>query len=193
MLTRIDASDVDQPTRDPEVNIPGELVGIGPGGVIYTRESWWTSNDTRTYLHALLLGDGVAYLQSSLRLEGYAGQLAFRGAYAYTLTSSYDNTDGTSTSSIVAVDLTDPAQLPSASVQLPSANGYGWWGSLSTAGRRLFMQGGDGLVVFDLADPMAPAFSAFYRTHGWSYRVEVSGDTAYLPIGSAGVEMITLE
>ncbi len=190
-LDRVDISDPAAPVQLPKVNIPGWFVGASAdNSVIYSQEYDYANHTASGWVHALSLIDNVAYLRSSTQLNGWLGQISVHGGFAYGINYQWDNT-GSSTSTLVSVDLRDPDALVAAETPL-SSGGYAWYGALGVAGQHAFLSSYDGLLIFGLDDPAHPAFQSFQRTHGWAGRVEVSGDNAYVPLGYSGVDTISL-
>lgn len=191
-LDRVDVTNPAAPVQLPSVNIPGWFLGASSdGSELYTQEYAYLNDQPFGVIHALELNGNVAQLASSVAISGWLGQLTFSGEHAYG-TVYRAAADGTGTSSLVSVDLTDVSQLALAEAPL-QGEGWSWYGAPVVAGNKLFASSYDSVVVFGLEDPMHPAFESFHRTHGYAGRIEVEGDTAYLPLGYAGVDVITLD
>jgi hypothetical protein len=199
-LDRVDLDDLDNPARLPKVNVPGQFVGATPDNqVIYTVENWWTTNDTRTYLHTLDLAttSDRAYLRDTLSFDGYLdNSLVFHGGYAYTTLDRYDSNSGNSSSVLLTVDLSNPDALSKTEAVLPG-QGWVWWQGVKVAGQRAFLSSGDGVAIFDISQPEQPRFQSYERTYGYSWygsdALQVQGNVAYVPTGSSGVQMIQLD
>jgi hypothetical protein len=194
-LDRVDVSDESNPVLLPRVNIPGQFVGAtADNSTIYTLEYWYDNNNDQTYLHALTLDQDRAYLQSSLTFQGSLYGIQIDGSgYAYTTVYDWQNQTSTETQKLVTVDLRDSTNLQKAEQVLPGSGSYWWYGDLTVAGSRLFVNAGEGMLVYDLSNPLAPAFTSFHRTHGWASRVVVQGSTAFVPTGYYGVETFQLQ
>jgi hypothetical protein len=52
--------------------------------------------------------------------------------------------------------------------------------------------GGQGLLVYNVAQELAPQFLGFFRTFGWVNQIAVAGDKAFLASGMYGVQTVPL-
>lgn len=168
-------------------------------------------------LRTVKLQNGRAYALDSEPLPGYAYSVVSSGNVAYVLSQNYTYyypgpvaTDGEASSSsgsgaasdayypcyygspmqLIAIDLTDPADLKTASTQdLPISYGY----VRALAEGRLFVDGSyNGLLVYDVeTDPLNPDYVDFAHISGWAYHVRIADHKAYLPAGMYGVSVFS--
>jgi hypothetical protein len=198
-LTRIDVSAPSAPVVLPDVNVPGMFLAAESGSpVIYTFESWWERDTSvwKNVLHALILQDDAAYLQSSVDLGGYHRGVIVGDEVAYAVISSSDpvivddgKTEWTYRNELVTVDLSDPAALTIAgSSELPVD-----WGYLQAVDAgRAFVGTGFGILTYRVDRPEEPTFEQFFRTQGWTQTIVVDGDRAFVPSGYYGVQVLQL-
>lgn len=201
-LDRVDLADAARPAVRTKINIPGQFLGASADNrYIYAQEQWYEYSsttgisDNRTLVHALEIDEAasLAYLRGTLTIRGYTGNVSLTpSGFAYTTVNHYDSMTGASRVELASLDLRDPANLRLATQDVTGAGQSYWWGSVTVAGARAFLMGGDGIAVYDISAAMAPRFDAFYRTHGYSSAVVVDGDRAYLPGGYYGVQVLDL-
>jgi hypothetical protein len=90
---------------------------------------------------------------------------------------------------LVSFDLSDAANIHEAGrTAIPDT--WGWLRKV--AGNRAFVDGGAGIFCFRVDDIALPTFEQFFRTYGWVQDIVVHGDTAFLPSGYYGVQVVDL-
>ncbi|MBN2360808.1 MAG: beta-propeller domain-containing protein [Deltaproteobacteria bacterium] len=196
-LLPIDVTDAGDPVLGDRINIPGYVVAL-KGDTVFTVEGYYNRDysEYRSWLHALQIFDGAAYLQSSVRLPGYAYHVAIDGNAAFTTSNDYqevmadDRVQYVYRTTLTAIDISDIHHLDLAgSAEVPTN-----WGYLrKVESGRAFVSGGAGLYAFDVRDIEAPRFESFFRTWGWVMDIVLQGTKAYLPSGYYGVQVLDLE
>ncbi len=209
-LREIDISDRNNPVVGSPINIPGWLVGFDEQEpFIYTLESWWdpSANVNRTYLHALEIYQGSAYLQSSVEIKGSIGNLEFKGksAFAIMRPENYSSVavsvdskpmDAVSRAyyipqnqqSLVSFDLSDMKNIYIAGrVNVPD---WGWLQKVAAG--RAFIAANSGFFIYKIEEISKLQFDKFFRVNGWVENVVVEDNRAYLPSGYYGVQVTNL-
>ncbi len=200
-LDRVDVSDRANPRIAERINVPGFFVGASPDArTIYTINYRWESvseGGVETYrarntFNALSVSGGRAYLQDSIDIDGWMGQVFVSGSRAYFSTENSSSTGGVYRSSVAmhALDLTNPRSI----IDRASASTRGWGWLLGIAGDRAVVSSGwgSGVNVYRLSDESAPVLVDFVRTHGWwGSNLDRQGDTMYLASGYYGVQTIS--
>lgn len=197
-LRRVDVSNPYQPQVMDRVNIPGMYVGAKEDDqTIYTQENWWDDHENRyrTVVHALVVYQGLAYLQSSVELPGYVYNLLLNNDAAFSTTTEYGYRDVAgeqqwySQSFLVALDLSDTQNIALAS-QLEVPAPWGWMVGVDAG--RAFVSAGPGIFAFNVSDIHNVAEERFFRTQGWGHQVSVNGDKAFVTSGYHGVQVLNL-
>ncbi|HEX8909166.1 MAG TPA: beta-propeller domain-containing protein, partial [Anaeromyxobacteraceae bacterium] len=188
-LDRVDLADPASPQLLAQVNVPGAFFAASEdGGRVFTLESWWTGATTPvTWAHGLTLTGAVARLDGSVALDGDAWRAEAAAGAAWVPATTWGS-DG-ATTHLYALDL---STMSIASDQV--VRGDGAW-LRRAAGGKLFLQSSwvdAGLLVYDLSDPLHPAFERSFRTDAYPWDVVVGGGYAYLPSGVYGVPMLKL-
>ncbi|MBI5494450.1 MAG: beta-propeller domain-containing protein [Deltaproteobacteria bacterium] len=196
-LLPISLADANNPVLGDRINIPGYVVGL-EGDKVFTVEGYYNSDYSQytSWLHALQIFEGAAYLQSSVQLPGYAYNVAIEGNGAYTATNNYtqvtvnDMTQYIYRTTLTSIDISDIGNIHVAgTADVPTD-----WGYLrKVEGGRAFLGGGAGLFVFDVRNLEAPRFESFFRTWGWVVDIVTHGNKAFLPSGYYGVQVLDLE
>jgi len=199
-LLPIDLTDASNPVVRDRINIPGYVVDV-KGDKVFTVEGYYNQDYSQytSWLHALQIFDGAAYLQSSVQLPGYAYYVSIDGTSAFTTSNAYEPVLDPRTQEVLtytyrttlsAIDISDIGNLRLAgSADVPTD-----WGYLrKVEGGRAFVSGGPGLYVFDVRDVEAPRFESFFRTWGWVMDIVLDGNKAYLPSGYYGVQVLDLD
>lgn len=188
-LDRVDLADPANPQLLAQVNVPGAFFAASEdGGRVFTLESWWTGATTPvTWAHGLTLTGAVARLDGSVALDGDAWRAEAEAGAAWVPATTWGS--GGAATHLYALDL---STMSIASDQV--VRGDGAW-LRRAAGGKLFLQSSwvdAGLLVYDLSDPLHPAFERFSRTDAYPWDVVVGGGYAYLPSGAYGVPMLKL-
>ena len=210
-LDRIDLSNPSQPALLARINVPGVLFAASSdGSLLYTLETWWSSDTTTTYVHGLsLTAAGTARLFGTAPLSGYPAGATASSGYAFVATEDPGVTfavSGTAASPASGGAVLGPVSGPGsahlfavdlAAMAVSSAQevkgSYAWLRKVS--GGTLFLEAGwldQGILVYSLADPAHPAFQQSVRTQGYPWDIVVANGIAYLPSGPYGVPMVTL-
>ena len=197
-LDRFDLSDPVHPVIASRVNVPGMLVGASESNpnLVYTIDYRWYGDSGGNELAVSLLEGDKAYLQGSVQIPGYVGNVFVRGDDAYFSAESQVEDKVASSYGYVRnlfrADLSDPLH-PKLFSSTPS-EGWGWM--LDVQGDRAFVQSGwgEGLDVYRLNPSGAPTFEQTVRSRGW-YTGALSrlGDDVYLATGYWGTEHISLQ
>jgi len=196
-LRTIDVTNPTAPVISDGINVPGNVVAISDdGNTIYTVEGFYDSTNStyQNWMHALQVFDGLAYLQSSVALNGYAYDVQVDGNRAYTVSYWYamlasNNNQYVPHTQLTVVDLSDSNNLHvQAQTDIPTD-----WGYLQKVeGGRAFIGAGPGMFVYDVRGD-APRFEQFFRTWGWVQDVVLDGaGKAFLPSGYYGVQVLDL-
>ncbi len=202
MLHRFDVDNPSDVISHPAVNIPGMLVDATPdGSVIYSLESRWNAKlrQNHQFLYALrLTEDDKAELASQVELPGdYINSVLVRGSGAFATTSIWETIvldDGSerwqNRTSLVTIDLSDPDAIALAG----EADVPFYWAYLQEVeSGYAFVGSGAGIFVFSVEDLSTPEFERFFRTQGWSQKIVVHDNKAYVPSGFYGVQVLELE
>lgn len=197
-LRRIGVSDPASPELLPEVNIPGMFIDAAPGTpYIYTLETWWdlTAQKSHTVFNVLALDGDRAVLQGKAELEGYLNSIRVKGPAAFATTNTYETrtveggVQWLTRTELVAIDIADPVAVHVAGKAVVPLD-YAYLQAVE--GGRAFVGSGPGIFTYDVGDIAAPAFEKFFRTQGWTQEVVVRGDTAFVPSGYHGVQILDL-
>jgi hypothetical protein len=195
-IDQIDLSDPAHPSVGQRINVPGILVGGSEDdpSLIYTMDYQWDGTNTHNDFAVLKLAGGRAYLQGSLSIPGYTGNVFVEHSTAYFSAQTYTTVSGSSTTSmqLYQVDLSDP-QNPVALLS-EAKDQWGWL--LAVEGDYAFVTSGwsgEGIDVFKLAHGEAPAYDQFVRTRGWwTSSLAVDQNQAFLASGYWGTQTIGL-
>jgi hypothetical protein len=195
-IDQIDLSDPAHPTVGQRINVPGFLVGGSEDdpSLVYTMDYQWDGTNTHNRFAVLKLEGGVAYLQGSLSIPGYTGNVFVQHSTAYFSAENYTTTNNTTTTSmqLYQVDLSDPTNP----VALPSQATGQWGWLLAVEGNYAFVTSGwygEGIDIFRLQHGSAPVYDQFVRTRGWwTSSLAVDQDQAFLASGYWGTQTIDL-
>jgi hypothetical protein len=199
-LGRYDLADPASPVTHPEVNIPGMFVDAAPGGAyIYTLETWWdgVSGNSKAVFHALLIDGDKAILQSSVDLEGngWVNGVQVKEGAAFAVSYSYETRQVGEVnqwyvrSTLLTIDLADPRAIRIAGeADVPFDYAY----LQKVEGGRAFLGSYAGIFTFDVSDIASPSFEQFFRTQGWVQDIVLRGETAFVPSGYHGVQVLDL-
>jgi len=197
-LDRIDLSTPSTPRVSARVNVPGMLAGVSETNpnLIYTIDYSWSENRGSNQLAVLLLEGDTAYLQGSVEVPGYVGNLFVREDRAYFTAQVWEEAgsanSGRYKQRLYEADLSDFAH-PTLHESTPS-DGWGWL--VAVEGDRAFVTSGwgdAGIDVFKLTPGAAPVFDQFVRVRGfWPNGVSRRGNDVYFATGYWGTEHIQL-
>jgi hypothetical protein len=193
-LDRIDYSDRSHPHVGQKINVPGMLIGASDSdpSLLYTLDYRWNGADSVNDFDVLKLDGDRAYLQGTLPLPGWVGNTFVRGSKAYMSSQSYDNSNGTSTVSLLELDLSDP-HAPRV-LAAPAQQGWGWL--VGVEGDRALVSSGwanQGIDVYRLPDSGAPTYDQFIRTRGWGVSsLARQGSQLFLSSGYWGTQVVDL-
>lgn len=206
-LDRIDVSDPKKPLLLDKTNVPGQVIGLSDDGKTAFTIDWLTAKDSKpeeykieSWLNALTLHKGKAYLQSKVLLPGQQGATALTDKALYVSTWQYPWTlakgadgkvQGTPKQQLLTYDLTSIKALKLAS-ELDTGAGIT---ALFPTDKRLYatIGWGTGLLSLNLTKPLEPAFGAFLPLPGYSFAVVESPDSVYVPSGYYGVAKYSLK
>lgn len=199
-LDQIDLSDRHNPTVGAKINVPGLLVGASSSdpSILYTIDYRWTGNTNENELAVIELDGNLAYLQSTITIDGWVGNVFIQNDKAYMSAEHYvdsgvPNTPGDGPRiKLHEIDLTDP-QAP---VDRVSTEKSGWGWLLGVEGDRAIITsgwGGDGIDIYQLNPNAAPTFDQFVRTRGWgTSSLARQGNQLFLSSGYWGVQVVDL-
>jgi hypothetical protein len=196
-LDRIDLSDRAHPRIESKVNVPGILVGASatdPSLLYFSNYYWDNSNNAVNTFDVARIQGNTAYLQGSLTLDGWAGNVFVQGNTAYTSVQVYSNDPNNYQSwvELHQIDITDPTHP----VDYISTDKKGWGWLLSVNGDRALVSSGwgdNGIDVYKLTPNAVPVYDQFLRTNGWGVNAASrQGDQIFLSSGYWGVETFTL-
>ena len=196
-LDRIDLTDRAHPSIGSKINVPGVLVGASETdpSLLYTIDYRWYDDKPGDELSVVKVDGDKAYLQGSLRLDGWTGRVIVKGNTAYLSAERYTYAGDTYTGPRVQLHQID-LRVPSAPVDLPSAESKGWGWLLGVEGDRAIITSGwgqQGIDVYQLGAGKAPRFDQFVRTRGWwASSLSRQDDQLFLSSGYWGVQTINL-
>lgn len=117
------------------------------------------------------------------------------GQFAYLAGGRWDETEQTYRDALTIIDISDPAQP----LRVGTYAG-GYVQGVAVSGQYAYVAGGrwdgaarayrDAMTIIDIRDPAQPRPLAAYDTGGYFESVAVVGQYAYLPDGSAGIQVI---
>jgi len=196
-LDRIDLSDRSNPRIEAKINVPGILVGGSSTdpSILYLNDYQWTGNTSISNFDVVQVSGNTAYLQGTLALDGYAGNVFLQRNTAYTSIEVYSNSANSyaSTVELHQIDISDPTHP----VDYVSSGRKGWGWLLGVQGDRALVTSGwgdNGIDVYVLAPSTAPVYDQFLRTNGWEVNsASRQGNTLFLSSGYWGVETFTLQ
>ena len=192
-IDRIDLTDGSKPRVAQKINVPGFLVGGSEddSSLIYTMDYRWDGTRTTNELAVLKLSGDRAYLQGSVSIPGYTGNVFVSGSTAYFSAQTWDQNK--TSVQLYQVDLSDPHHPQ----VLPSKQAAGWGWLLGVQGDRAFVTSGwanQGVDVFKLSPGKAPAYDQFVRTRGWwTSSLARQDDTVLLASGYWGTQVVNLK
>jgi hypothetical protein len=200
-LDRIDLSDRAHPKVGAKINVPGMLVGSSSTdpNTLYTIDYRWDGNIAKNDLDIVKIDGNKAYLQGTVRVDGWVGNVfvqndtAVMSAETYVdPTSSYDPNAGPRVS-LHQIDMTNPAAL--ADHATTPEKGWGWL--LGVQGDRAILTSGwgnTGVDVYKLQTGQTPKFDQFVRTNGWwTESLSRQDNQLFLSSGYWGVQTVTLK
>jgi hypothetical protein len=199
-LDQIDLSDRHNPTVGAKINVPGLLVGASSTdpSILYTIDYRWTGTTNENELAVIEIDGNLAYLQSTITIDGWVGNVFVRNDKAYMSAERYVDTgmpgspsDGPRIS-LHEIDLTDPV----APVDRVSTEKSGWGWLLGVEGDRAIITSGwgdAGIDIYKLNPSAAPTFDQFVRTRGWgTSSLARQGNQLFLSSGYWGVQVVGL-
>ncbi|MFO0677561.1 MAG: beta-propeller domain-containing protein [Polyangiaceae bacterium] len=198
-LDQIDVSNPVAPRVATRINVPGMLVGVSESdpSILYTvdyRYNTGTNDQIVNDFDVLKVDGGLAYLQSTLPLDGYVGRVIVKGAKAYATTQKYNwgaQTEGPTTK-LHELDVTNPAQVVDRVAS--EKGGFGWL--LGVEGDRALVQSGwsnAGIDIYRLTPGAAPAYERFVRTRGWwQSSLARQGNQLFVSSGYWGTQVVAL-
>ncbi len=198
-LDRIDLSQPQSPRVAMRINVPGVLVGASEAdpNVVYTMDYRWDGDRGRNELAVLKLDGELAYLQGSVEIPGYVGNVFVRGSRAYFTAEVYEPSvtgggSGTYSQRMYEADLSN-LRRPTLHESTPTT-GWGWL--VAVEGDRAFVTSGwgqSGLDVFKLTPGAKPEFDQFVRVRGYYPNgVSRQGNDVYFATGYWGTEHVSL-
>lgn len=194
-LDSIDLSDRSHPRIGASINVPGILVGgsASDPNVIYTIDYQWNGSNTIDTFNVLDIQGNAAYLQSSIPLDGWVGNVIVSGTDVYTSTQVYSPTGNNPPVELHQIDVSNPRNP----VDQVASGPQGWGWLLGVQGDRMLVttgwNDGNGMDVYKLSPNAPPAYDQFVRTQGWSISsIARQNDTLYLSSGDCGVQVVNL-
>ena len=175
----LDVSDPDTPQLLGSARMPGQVKDVDVSGrtaVLADHMSGIDLVDVSDVRAPAVLG--------SVYLDGYCRDVAVLGSIAYAV----DDPTG-----FYVLDLQETGSWEPTSA-LQSADGPRMVEVSETASTPLAVLLGHGrLQVYDLSNPIEPAYRSAYATPGNALRVELDGDLAYVADGTLGMLVVGLE
>ncbi len=199
-LDRIDLTDRHAPKVGTKINVPGVLVGASETdpSLLYTISYRWAGNNQVNDLAVVKIDGSRAYLQGTLALDGYVGNVIVKGNQAFMSAEHYswdyaaNPTYNGPRMTLHQVDLSTPSKP----VDRVSSQKDGWGWLLDVEGDRAIVTSGwgqSGIDLYKLSDTAAPTYDKFVRTRGWwSSSLARQGSSLYLASGYWGVQQIDL-
>ncbi|MFZ9854243.1 MAG: immunoglobulin domain-containing protein [Limisphaerales bacterium] len=114
----------------------------------------------------------------STEISPFARDFQGQGRYAFLASNS---------AGLQPIDLGDPRN-PVAYAPIPSGEAWG----IEVSSDRAYQSGSQGLVVFDISNPVQPVRMGTYPPIEPSGAAAIVGDLAYLTVGRSGVELVRL-
>ncbi|MEO7111148.1 MAG: beta-propeller domain-containing protein [Polyangiaceae bacterium] len=199
-LDRIDLSDRAHPKVGSKINVPGMLVGASSTDPteLYTIDYRWDGDIAKNDIDVVKIDGNKAYLQGSVRVEGWVGNVFVQNNTAYTSTekyvesgSAYDPNAGPLVN-LHQIDLSNPS-APTDRATTPT-KGWGWL--LGVEGDRAILTSGwgsEGVDIYKLAPNAVPSFDQTVRTNGWwTESLSRQDNQLFLSSGYWGVQTVTL-
>lgn len=198
-LDRIDLSDRANPKVGSKINVPGMLVGASSTdpSTLYTIDYRWDGDLAKNDIDVVKIDGNTAYLQGSVRVDGWVGNVFIQNNTAYASTEQYiepdgSYPDGTSIVNLHQIDLSNP-KAPVDHATTPT-KGWGWL--LGVEGDRAILTSGwgsEGVDIYKLAPNAAPTFDQTVRTNGWwTESLSRQDNQLFLSSGYWGVQSVTL-
>lgn len=195
-LDAIDLSDRSHPRIGASINVPGILAGgsASDPNVIYTIDYKWDGNgSTVDTFNVLYIAGNAAYLQSSIPLDGWVGNVIVSGSTVYTSTQLYSPTANSPSVELHQIDVSNPRSP----VDQIASGPQGWGWLLGVQGDRMLVttgwNDGNGMDIYKLSPNAPPTYDQFVRTEGWSISsIARQGNDLYLSAGDWGVQVVNL-
>jgi hypothetical protein len=200
-LDRIDLSDRAHPKVGSKINVPGMLVGASSTdpNTLYTIDYRWDGDLAKNDIDVVHIDGNKAYLQGSVRVDGWVGNVFIQNNSAYMSTekyiesgSSYDPNAGPLVN-LHQIDLSNPLALVDHATT--PIKGWGWL--LGVEGDRAILTSGwgdNGVDIYKLTPNAAPTFDQFVRTNGWwTESLSRQDNQLFLSSGYWGVQTVTLQ
>jgi hypothetical protein len=198
-LDRIDLTDRAHPKVGSKINVPGMLVGASATdpSTLYTIDYRWDGDLAKNDIDVVHIDGNTAYLQGSVRVDGWVGNVFIQNSTAYASTEQYiepggSYPDGTSIVNLHQIDLSNPSAL----VDHATTPVAGWGWLLGVQGDRAILTSGwgdEGVDIYKLAPNATPTFDQFVRTNGWwTESLSRQDNQLFLSSGYWGVQTVTL-
>jgi len=206
-LDRVDISDPAKPALLDQINVPGRVVGLSADGKYAFTVDWQPAAGSKpeqykveSWLNALQLHKGKAYLKSKVKLAGHLGAHAIAGDRLYVGSWQYPWTldkpaagqpAPTPKHQLHAYDIADPAKM-AALAAIETGAGVT---SLTLAEKTLFagIGWGAGLLAIDVSKAKSLLPKAFLPVQGSTWRVVAGPGAVYVPTGYYGLVRHALE
>ncbi len=201
-LDRVNVADVNAPVLASKVNVPGWIIGFATDGSHAYALDWQPKAGTQpqdgqieSLLDVLSLEGDKAFLVSQTPLAGSAGTALVNGTALYVAAWQYawlaKSDTGVATTPQTQLFVLDVSQ-PDAPKIAQTLNPGAPIGAMSLHGKTLLatIGWGAGVQTWQVTDPLAPQFGAFWSVQGQAYDVLETASGLWLPMGWMGIEVI---
>ena len=202
-LDRVNIADAKTPVVASKVNVPGWIVGFAADGSHAYALDWQAKTGTQpqdgqieSVLDVVSLEGDKAFLEGQTTLPGSAGSALVNGTALYIAAWQYAWLAKGATGATVApqnqlfiVDVS----LPGAPTVVQALDPGAPLGALSLHANKLLatVGWGAGVQTWQLTNPLAPQFQAFWPMQGQAYDVLETATGLWLPMGWSGIEVMT--
>ena len=198
-VDRVDVSDPDHPVLLPSLNVPGWLVDASDDGLtLFTVDYQWDDfGRRRNSFNTLRVEGDRAVLADIMPVGDQVNRAVFRDRTIWMTTHKYPwwGVRGETAESRQPYTLLHKVTVDERGSVVgdarPSLHGY-HFDLLDVEGDAAYLAstGPYGVLVLDVADPLAPVIVNAARTVGYVSKLVPNGDHLYLPLGSYGVHRV---
>ncbi|WP_370574707.1 PGF-pre-PGF domain-containing protein [Methanomethylovorans sp.] len=176
-LVVVDIADPSSPSLEGTCDTAGDASDVAVSG-----NYAYVADDTSGLAIINIANPSSPTLADSYDTANHALGVAVSGSYAYVADG-----DG---SSLVIVNITDPAAASSAAVY-SATEGYAY--DVAVSGNYAYVAyGRSGLAIVNVTTPAAPTFAGKYDLAGYASGVAISGNYAYVANGYMGLSVINI-